>query len=83
DPASRRARETIVVASRASDGAELARVRILPGGARPIVLDVTAALATAEAPLGVAIRATEPIELATPRHVDPRARPRLELTLSR
>ena len=79
--ASRRTRDTIVVARRASDGAEVARVRVRPGAARPIVLDVTDDLPAAGTPLGLAIRATEPIEIATPRHLDRRARPRLELTL--
>lgn len=76
----RRARGSIVIARRVGDGAEIARTLVPAGPARAIVVDVTAALADAPA-LEIAIDATEPLRVATPRHVDPRARPRLELVL--
>lgn len=75
DAASRRARETLVIARRVSDGAEIARARLLPGAARPVVLDVSDHAAGG---LEITVRATAPLALATPVHLDPRSRPRLE-----
>ncbi|UJR80777.1 hypothetical protein [Sandaracinus amylolyticus] len=77
DPAMRRAREGTITIAR-PDGQELARARVTTGAARPITIAIPV---EAQRAIELVVRADHALAIATPRHVDPRRRPRLELVL--
>ncbi|AKF06615.1 hypothetical protein [Sandaracinus amylolyticus] len=77
DPATRRAREGTITITR-PDGHELARARVTTGAARPITITIPI---EAQRTIELVVRADHALTVATPRHLEPRRRPRLELVL--